>query len=165
MAFMDRRSKLCVSDALPNSEEYRDSEKYQVRTWGLHDPYSIRDFIARLNRIRKQNPALHSNRNLKFLSIDNRDMIAYMKSTDDGSNTILVVVNLDPYHTQSGFLHTPAWLLGVDHTYQMHDLISGVRYFWNGDTNFISLDPFICPVHVFKLMRKVKTERDFDYFA
>jgi starch synthase (maltosyl-transferring) len=157
--------ELCVSDGLPNSEEYRDSEKYQVRSWNRDDPFSIRDFIARINRVRRQNPALHSNRNLKFLAIDNRDMLAYMKSTDDGSNVILVVVNLDPYHTQSGFLHVPSWHLGVEHTYQVHDLISGVRYFWNGDTNFISLDPYVCPVHVFKLMRKVKTERDFDYFA
>jgi len=157
--------ELCVSDALPNSEDYQDSEKYQLRSWNLDDPYSIRDFIARLNRIRRQNLALQSNRNLKFLTIENRDMLAYMKSTDDGTNIVLVVVNLDPYHTQSGFLHIPTWLLGVDHTYQVHDLISGVRYFWNGDSNFISLDPYVSPVHVFKLLRKVKTERDFDYFV
>ena len=157
--------ELCVSAAMPNSEDYFESEKYQVRSWNLEEPHSLRDFIARLNRIRRQNPALHSNRNIKFLQVDNRDMIAFSKSTDDGTNTIVVVVNLDPYHTQSGFLHAPTWMLGVDHSYQVHDLISGVRYFWNGDSNFVSLDPYVCPVHVFKILHKVKTERDFDYFV
>lgn len=157
--------ELCVVDAMPNAEEYKDSEKYEIRTWTLDDPYSIRDYITRLNKIRRANPALHANRNLKFLDIDNREMVAYTKSTDDGTNTILVVINLDPHHTQSGYLRIPLADLGNEQSYQVHDLITGVRYFWTGDLNFVQLDPRVSPAYVFKVMRKLKSERDFDYFV
>lgn len=157
--------ELCVTDSMPNAEEYKDSEKYEIRTWNLDDPHSIKDFITRLNKIRRANIALHANRNLKFLNIDNREMIAYTKSTEDGANTILVVVNLDPHHTQSGYLQIPFAELGADQSFQVHDLITGVRFFWTGDTNFVQLDPHVSPAYVFKVLRKLKSERDFDYFA
>lgn len=92
-------------------------------------------------------------------------MIAFTKSTEDGANTILVIVNLDPHHTQSGYLHIPFAELGADQSFQVHDLITGVRFFWTGDTNFVQLDPHVSPAYVFKVMRKLKSERDFDYFV
>jgi starch synthase (maltosyl-transferring) len=157
--------ELCVTDAMPGSEEYKDSEKYEIRTWTLDDPHSIKDFIGRLNKIRRSNIALHGNRNLKFLNIDNREMIAYTKATADGANTMLVIVNLDPHHVQSGYLRLPFAEIGADQTFQVHDLITGVRFFWTGDTNFVQLDPHVSPAYVFKVLRKLKSERDFDYFV
>lgn len=157
--------ELCVADAMSGAEEYRESEKYQIRHWNLDEPDSISDFITRLNKIRRQNRALHANRNLRFLNIDNREMVAFVKSTEDGANTILVIVNLDPHHVQSGNLHIPFAELGADQTFQVHDLITGVRFFWNGDTNFVRLDPQVSPAYIFKVLRKLKSERDFDYFV
>ena len=94
--------ELSVGQALrPGSEEYLDSEKYQVRHWDLDSPGTLRDFITRINEIRRTNPALHDNRSLQFFPTDNEQIICYAKSTPDQSNLIVVVVNLDPYHTQS----------------------------------------------------------------
>jgi starch synthase (maltosyl-transferring) len=159
----------CVGEPLkPGSEEYRDSEKYQVRHWDLDGAWSLRDYIAQVNQIRRANPALHENRNLRFFQIDNEEMIAYGKSTSGHANLIVTVVNLDPFHTQSGWLKLPAAELGLGsglgESYQVHDLISDARYLWHGDTNFVQLDPNASPAHIFQVRRRIKTEQDFDYF-
>jgi starch synthase (maltosyl-transferring) len=150
----------------PGSEEYRDSEKYQIRHWNLDRPDSLSDFIARLNRIRKENPALQSDWGLRFHTVDNDTMICYSKSTEDQSNVIVVVANLDPHHVQSGWVELPLEDFDLDATrpYQVHDLLSDAHYLWNGARNFVQLDPQVVPVHVFRVRRKVRTERDFDYF-
>ncbi|WP_435007091.1 alpha-1,4-glucan--maltose-1-phosphate maltosyltransferase [Tundrisphaera lichenicola] len=151
----------------PGSEEYLDSEKYQVRHWNLDAPGSHVALITRINQIRRENPALHSNRYLRFIPTDNDRLIAYLKTTPDLSNMTLVVVNLDPYHTQSGWVRVPFWELGIGdpgQVYQVHDLISDARYLWQGEANFVQLDPNACPAHVFRIRRKIKTEHDFDYF-
>jgi starch synthase (maltosyl-transferring) len=149
------------------SEEYRDSEKYQVRRWDLGRRDSLKDFIARLNTIRRENPALQSDETLRFREIDNEQLIAYSKHTEDLDDVIVVVVNLDPHHAQSGFLELPLeeWRMDAGRTYQAHDLLSGARYLWSGRRNFVALDPARSPAHVFKVRRRVATERDFDYFA
>jgi starch synthase (maltosyl-transferring) len=151
----------------PHSEEYLDSEKYQVRRWNLDAPDALRDFLARLNAIRRDNPALQSDANLEFCAIDNEQLIAYAKRTDDHAGIALVVVNLDPHHAQSGFLELPLDRWGVDERrpYQAHDQLSGARYLWSGRRNFVALDPQRSPAHVFRLRRHVATERDFDYFS
>ena len=99
-----------------------------------------------------------------FLDIDNDELIAYRKATDDVSNVVIVVVNLDPYHRQSGWLEIEPEELGFDPqvSYQMHDLLSGARYLWHGRRNFVELAPGMG--HIFRLRRRVRTERDFDYF-
>lgn len=150
----------------PGSEEYLDSEKYQLRSWNLDRPDSLRDFIARVNLIRRGNPALQSNRGLKFHEIDNDQLIAYSKTCEDGSDSVLVIVNLDPHHTHSGWLSLELADLGVgtEKPYQVHDLLSGARYLWHGSRNFVSLDPSHSPAHIFRIRRRVRTERDFDYF-
>jgi starch synthase (maltosyl-transferring) len=150
----------------PHSEEYLDSEKYQVRRWNLDSPGALHDFLARLNSIRRDNAALQSDANLEFCPIDNEQLIAYAKRTEDLTNIALVVVNLDPHHTQSGFLELPLDRWGIDErrTYQAHDQLSGARYLWSGRRNFVALDPQRAPAHVFRLRRHVGTERDFDYF-
>jgi starch synthase (maltosyl-transferring) len=148
------------------SEEYLDSEKYQIRNWDLGRADSLRSLIARLNAIRREHPALQRDWNLRFYPIDNEQLIAYAKSDDDGEDTILVVVNLDPFHVQTGWVELPLAEFGLtpDHPFQVHDLLSGARYIWEGARNYISLDPQMVPAHVFRVLRRVRTERDFDYF-
>ena len=86
----------------------------------------------------------------------------------DGGYDVVAVVSLDPYHTQSGWLHLPITELGLGsgagEAYQVHDLISEARYLWHGEANYVQLDPGVCPAAIFRLRRKIKTERDFDYF-
>jgi starch synthase (maltosyl-transferring) len=159
--------ELCESRPLkPGSEEYLDSEKYEIRRWNLASPENISDFIGRVNLIRRENIALQSNHNLRFHPIENDNLIAYTKTAEDGTDTILVVVNLDPYHVQSGWIELPAeeFLPESAATYQMHDLLTGARFIWHGHRNFIELDPHYSPSHIFRLRRHVRTERDFDYF-
>lgn len=150
----------------PGSEEYLDSEKYEIRHWDLARADSLADFVARVNRVRRENPALHADRGLAFVPVDNDSLICYLKSTPDGANTVLTVVNLDPYHAQSGWVELDLAALGLDPDapYQMHELLSGARYLWSGARNYVSLDPARAPAHVFRLRRRVRTERDFDYF-
>ena len=150
----------------PGSEEYLDSEKYQLRTWDLERPDSLHDFIARVNRIRRDNPPLQSNRGLRFHGVDNEQLIAYSKTSDDGTDSVLTIVNLDPHHAHSGWLSLDLADLGVasDRPYQAHDLLSGARFMWQGARSYVSLDPAHSPAHIFRIRRRVRTERDFDYF-
>ena len=150
----------------PGSEEYLDSEKYQIRQWPLERRDSLRDLIARVNRIRRENPALQSNWSLRFHEIDNPELIAYSKHSEDGDDIVLMVVNLDPHHVQSGWVHIPLeeFDMRPHQPYQVHDLISGARYLWSGEHNYVELDPAAVPAHVFRLRRRVRSERDFDYF-
>jgi starch synthase (maltosyl-transferring) len=150
----------------PGSEEYLGSEKYEIRRWDLARADSLKGFIARVNRIRRDNPALHHDWNLRFFAVDNEEMICYGKMTQELDNIIVAVVNLDPYHTQSGWVELPLQDLGLDpeHPYQMHDLLTDARYLWHGARNFVQLDPTRSPVHIFRVRRRVHTERDFDYF-
>ncbi len=150
----------------PGSEEYLDSEKYEIRTWDLKPPDSLAEFIGRVNRIRRENPALQSDRNLQFHSVDNEQLICYSKNTEDFSNFILVLVNLDPHHAHAGWVTLPLTDMGLDprQPYQVHDLLSGARYLWTGPRNYVAVDPGIAPAHIFRIRRRVRTERDFDYF-
>ncbi|MBI2961383.1 MAG: alpha-1,4-glucan--maltose-1-phosphate maltosyltransferase [Betaproteobacteria bacterium] len=150
----------------PGSEEYLDSEKYQIRHWDLALPHSLSDLIARVNRVRRENPALQSDRSLRFFDIDNDSMLCYGKATEDLENLVVTVVNLDPHHVQSGWVELELASLGIDAgtPYQMHDLLSGARFLWSGPRNFVRLDPQRAPAHVFALRRKMRTERSFDYF-
>jgi starch synthase (maltosyl-transferring) len=150
----------------PGSEEYLHSEKYEIRQWDLANPDSLKEFIARVNRIRRQNPALHSDRSLRFHDTDNPQLICYSKRTPDNRNIILVVVNLDPYHTHSGWIHVPLELFQLDHSqpYQVHDLLRDAHYLWQGPRNYVELNPHIAPAHIFAVRKKARTERDFDYY-
>ena len=149
------------------SEEYRSSEKYEIRRWDLDSPDSLFHFIARLNRIRKDNPALQADWSLRFHPIDNDMLICYSKVTEDLGNIILVAVNLDPNHRQSGFVELPLseWEMAADEPYQVHDLLSDARYLWHGTRNYVELDPRGAQVHVFRVRRRILSEEDFDYFS
>jgi starch synthase (maltosyl-transferring) len=155
-----------ATPAEPGSEDYLDSEKYQIREWNLEAPQSLSDLIARVNRARRENSALQSDRSLRFFNVDNDSLLCYAKSDAELENLVVMVVNLDPHHIQSGWVELDLVLLGIDAhtTYQMHDLLSGARFFWSGARNFVQLDPRRSPAHIFALRRKVRTERNFDYF-
>ncbi|HEY7311307.1 MAG TPA: alpha-1,4-glucan--maltose-1-phosphate maltosyltransferase [Gemmataceae bacterium] len=148
------------------SEEYLDSEKYQIQHWDWNRPNVFREFIARVNAIRRENPALHSNDRLRFYPTDNEQILFYGKSTPDLADVILVVVNLDPHHTQSGWVRVPLAELGLRHDepYQVHDLLTDARFLWNGESNFVRLDPHASIAHILRLRKRIRTERDFDYF-
>jgi starch synthase (maltosyl-transferring) len=150
----------------PGSEEYVDSEKYEFRQRDLERPDSLRDFIARVNRVRRENEALQSDWSLRFFPVDNDALLCFGKSNADRSNVIVVVANLDPHHAQSAWVELPLDALGLDpdRPYQVHDLLSGARFLWQGARNYVRLDPAAAPVHIFRLRRRVRTERDFDYF-
>ncbi len=146
------------------SEEYRDSEKYQLRHWDLDTAGSLRGLVSRINRIRRENPALQDDWNLTFCGVDNDQLIAYARQT--GDNVMVIVVNLDPDHAQSGWVDLDPHALGVDEAaqYQMHDLLTDERFLWKGRHNFVRLDPARVPAHVMRLRRHLRSERDFDYF-
>jgi starch synthase (maltosyl-transferring) len=159
--------ELCENRALkPGSEEYLDSEKYQLRHWDLSRPDSLKELIALVNRIRRENPALHSDWSLRFHQIDNEQIIAYSKKDEERGNAILTVANLDPYHVQSGWVELPLEYFGINpnEPYQLHDLLTGARYIAYGPRNYVQLDPQGAPAHIFRIRRRARTERDFDYY-
>ena len=146
----------------PGSEEYRDSEKYEIRAWNRERPDSLRPLIARLNAIRRTNPALHRNDGLFFHAIDNAQLICYSKASPDGGNVILTIVNLDPKWTQSGWTTLALGELGVADgaTFEVHDLLTDARYRWQGPHNFVELRPAELPAHVLRIVPSRSVARD-----
>ena len=137
--------------ARPGSEEYLDNEKYQLRAWKLDDPRSLRALVRRINRIRRQNPALQRNEGFSVHASDNPALFAYSKRSS--GNTVLVVVNLDWHQRQGGHLTLDLAALGLsgDATFRVHDLIGDGEYDWHGSRNYVDLDPHVIPVHVFRI--------------
>ncbi len=159
--------ELCENRPLaPGREEYLDSEKYEIRRWDITRHDSLRRLIGQVNLIRRDNPALQSNHGLRFHHVDNEQIIAYSKSSPDGMNRVLVMVNLDPHYTQSGFVTLPLEEMGLDphQPYQAHDLLTDARYLWHGSHNYVELNPQTIPAHILVLRRRVRTEHDFDYY-
>jgi starch synthase (maltosyl-transferring) len=150
----------------PGAEEYLNSEKYELKARDLERADSLAAFVGRVNRIRHDNPALHTNETLRFLPVDNEQIIAYAKSTPTHDNVVICVVNLDPHHVQSGWISLDAAALGLapDEAFQVHELLSDARHLWHGERNYVSLDPQRVPAHVLRLRRHVRREQDFDYF-
>nr|WP_315852109.1 alpha-1,4-glucan--maltose-1-phosphate maltosyltransferase [Tautonia rosea] len=146
----------CLGTPLrPGSEEYLDTEKFQIRHWNLNAPGNLSELIGTINRIRKEHIAFQSDWNLRFHKIDNEKMLVYSKATHDRSDVMLVVVNLDPYNTQSGWVDLSLEELGVfeGDTFRVHDLLASEHYSWRGSHNFVMLDPHRMPAHLFHLTR------------
>ena len=146
--------ELCEGRAVrEGSEEYLDSEKYQIRVWNINNPNSLRDLITHVNRIRRGSPPLQRNTGLKFHPVDNAQMIAYSKVCDDPADMIFVVVNLDPHNRQAGWVtvDVDALRLGTEESYQVHDLLTDARYVWHGSRNFVELNPTVLPAHIFRV--------------
>jgi starch synthase (maltosyl-transferring) len=147
--------ELCVNvPREPGSEEYLDSEKYQLRHWNLDHPDSLRDLMTRVNWIRRDNPALQSDWSIRFHPTDNEQIICYSKRTPDYSNRILVVASFDPVHTQAGWVGVDLNELGIDpnRPYMVHDLLSGATYTWQTwSWNYVELRPHDIAAHVFRI--------------
>jgi starch synthase (maltosyl-transferring) len=159
--------ELCENRPLaPGREEYLDAEKYEIKHWDIDSPDSLRGLIGKVNQIRRENPAFRTNHNLRFHDVDNDQIIAYSKISQDRSSQVLVAVNLDPHYKQSGFITLPLEEMGIDpnQPYQAHDLLTDARYLWHGKRNYVELNPLTIPAHIFVIRRKVRTEHDFDYY-
>jgi starch synthase (maltosyl-transferring) len=158
--------ELCEAAALPGSEEYLASEKYQIRDWDLKAPGSLESFMTRLNVIRKAHPALQQTWNLRFLEAENDFVLFFAKYDNARQDLILVAVNLDPHHTQSAWLNLPLeeFALNEERSYMVHDLLGDDKFIWQGARNLMEFDPQVLPARIFHLKRRLKRETDFDYF-
>ena len=147
--------ELCENEALPGREEYLDSEKYQFKQRDWNAPGNIKDWITRLNKIRKQNRALQLYTNLRFYHAENDAILFYGKMTAARDNIIFVVVNLDPHRKQNSFVDVPIEQFGYigGDEYRVQDLLSGATYTWRGRRNYVELDPNIQPAHIFLVHR------------
>jgi starch synthase (maltosyl-transferring) len=159
--------ELCENVPVPGKEEYLNSEKYQFKERDWNAPGNIKDYITKLNRIRRNNRALHEYENLRFHTVENEQIIFYSKATEALDNIILVLVNLDPYNSQSGFAYVPLESFGITggDPYQVEDLLTGEKFVWNGRRNFVMLDPHSRPAHVFKVRRLIRMEGSEMIFA
>ncbi|MDE3200899.1 MAG: alpha-1,4-glucan--maltose-1-phosphate maltosyltransferase [Acidobacteriota bacterium] len=135
------------------SEEYLNSEKYEIRNWDLEKGTSLRPLIAKVNAIRNENPALQNDWSLRFHYTDNPELLCYSKESEDRSNLLLMVVNLDVHYTQSGFVTLPLVDLGLpeDAPYDLEDLLTGRTYQWTGPRNYVELHPSHLPGHILRI--------------
>ena len=112
-----------------------------------------------VNRIRRENAALQQNATLAFHPTGNDELLCYSKSA--GENVVVAVVNLDPHNTQAGWIDLK---LDVPYPFQVHEQLSGARFTWHGPRNHVQLNPHVVPAHIFRIRRKIRTEKDFEYF-
>jgi starch synthase (maltosyl-transferring) len=147
--------EFCENAAIPGTEEYLDSEKYEIKVRSTDAPGNIRDYIARMNAIRRENPALHEYRNLRFYDSDDDNILVYGKRSTDGGNAILVAVNLDPFEPHQALARLPLadLRIGPDERFQVHDLITDVRHLWKGSVQTIRLDPREEPAMILRVNR------------
>ena len=147
--------ELCENRALPEREEYLDSEKYEIKVWDWDRPGNIREYITRIKHIRRDNPALHELENLRLYHADNDHIVFYGKTTADKRNTILVAVNMNPFDTQEATLHIPIHDFGISagEPYQMEDLLTDTRYSAQGETFHVRLDPNVEPAMILTVVR------------
>ncbi len=151
----------------PGSEEYLDSEKYQLREWKPGPEGTLEPLITAVNVARRDHPALRRNDGLRFHHVDNDMLIAYSKHDPASRDTVLMVVNLDPNHMQAGWVGLDLGALDIDpaQPFQAHDVLDGSTYLWSGSHNYVELRPDQSPGHILHLRRHLRTERDFEYFG
>jgi len=142
-----------VSMRHPGKEEYTDNEKYEIKQWDWKKYSRTREIITRVNRIRRQNPALQSTWNIDFADTDNEMVICYVKEDEASKNALIIPVNLDVFNTQKAHIKVPIHRFGIAHDqqYRVHDMLSGEKYYWQGEYNFIQLNPYEMPAHIFKI--------------
>ena len=146
--------EFCENDPFPGKEEYNNNEKYELRPRNYSQP-GIKDFVAALNRIRRENPALQEYDNLRFFPAENDQILCYGKMTADKHNIIVIVVNLDPQFRREATVHLPVHEFALPDTddYKVRDLLTGETYQWSGAANFVSLDPGDKPGHILRIER------------
>jgi starch synthase (maltosyl-transferring) len=142
--------ELCENTPVPGREEYLNSEKYEYKVWDWDRPGNIIPYITRINAIRREHPALHLYDNLRFYPSDDENITAYGKATPDGSDRVLVVVNLDPFDVHETWLHLPLadWGLDADERFQVEDLLTGETHLWHAHQH-IRLDPHDEPARIY----------------
>ncbi len=158
--------ELCENRALPAKEEYLDSEKYEIKLWDWDRPGNLVEYVTTINRIRRENPALHEMENIEFYEADNEHVLFYGKSTPDRRNILLVAVNLNPFQVQETRLQIPISLFGIksDEIYQLHNLITNQRDLVKGGVYSVRLDPQVEPAVIYAVRRWTHREQEFDYF-
>ncbi len=149
--------ELMDSEPFPGKEENNNNEKYQLKQWNWDAPGNLKDVIARMNAIRNTHPALQRTFNLFFAESENPSLLCYLKQNYDRSDQLIVVVNMDWWTEQSGFVHIPMSHLGLgsDAPYRVRDLLdpTSPEYDWRGSRNFVKLNPIKSPAHVFQVIR------------
>lgn len=142
-----------INEPHGTKEEYVDNEKYEIKHWNWNQYTRIGDIITRVNRIRKENAALQSTWNIQLLETSNDQIIAYLKTDDETANRLLIVVNLDVFNTQGAHVRVPLTKLniGYNEPYQVKDLLGGGKYHWLNDFNYVELNPYQMPAHIFKI--------------
>ena len=135
----------------PGKEEFLNSEKYEIRYWDWEKTNKLTYLISLVNRIRKENIALQTTNKLTFCTVNDDAIMAYVKAS--GDNKLLVVVNTDAYQRRAALVQVPIWQLGIgpDQPYRMHDLLTGAYYTWQGEWNYVELDPYVLPMHLFRI--------------
>jgi starch synthase (maltosyl-transferring) len=136
------------------SEEYLDSEKYQYKVWDWNRPGNIKDYITRLNSIRRENEALQVNSTLHLIETNNENIISFGKWTPNLSNVIIVVVNLDPHAVHDGTVSVPFTDLQLPQSYVAEDLITGQTFSWFRERNYVKLDPSYESAHILRLRKR-----------
>lgn len=161
--------ELCEATPVPGKEEYLDSEKYEIRAWDWQRPGNIIQEITLLNRIRKENPALQTHLNIRFLPASNDNILFYIKTTPPadscerfGDNVVMVAVNLDPFNAHEATLELPLWEFGVpdDGVLEVEDLVNGNRFGWHGKYQPLRLDPFVCPYAIWRVRHTSQTSHN-----
>lgn len=149
--------ELMDSEPFPGKEEYNHNEKYQLKRWDWDQPGNLKDEITRINYLRNTHPCLRRTFNLFFGHSDNPFLLCFVKQNFDRTDQLLIIVNFDWHHTQSGFVDVPMAHLGMgsDASYRVRDLLDPAQteYRWRGARNFVKLDPKVRPAHVFQVIR------------
>ena len=149
--------ELCENVGIPDREEYLNSEKYQFKERDWNAPGNIKDYITKLNQIRRENRALHLYENLRFHTVENDQILFYSKATAGLDNILLFFVSVDPFHSQSGFAYIPLedFALAENDLFQVEDLLTGEQFEWRGRRNFVLLNPSTRPAHLFRIRRPI----------
>jgi starch synthase (maltosyl-transferring) len=139
----------------PGSEEYLNSEKYEYKARDWDAPGNLGEYVTRINRIRRENRALHGYTNLRFYGADDPNILFYGKMTPERDNVVLVAVNLDPFAMHAGMVDVPIAELGIgaEQSYRVHELLSDRWYDWRGARSYVELDPTVEPAQVFVFHR------------
>ncbi|TVR96455.1 MAG: alpha-1,4-glucan--maltose-1-phosphate maltosyltransferase [Rhodospirillales bacterium] len=147
--------ELCEATPIPGKEEYLNSEKYEYKVWDWDQPGNIKDYITRINQIRRDNPALHELDNLRFYPSTSDNILFYGKMTPDRRNMLFIAVNLDPFVANDGFVSFPLEEMGLGprDRFIAEELFSFRRLEWQGAKHWIRLDPYVNPCEIFRITR------------
>ena len=135
--------ELCEAAAVPGKEEYLHSEKYEYKVWDWDRPGNIKELIAKVNRIRRENPAMQELTNLRFYNASNDNILFYGKVSADRANISLIAVNLDPFDAHGTDIEIPLHDLGLTEqdNFVVEDLLSGAKHLWSGARHHLQIGP------------------------